>query len=219
MTRPPRNSARRTSVRLILAGVALAAGCGAPPVPSTSSPEVQPGPSTSSTGADRSVLVVRAYSGGFATHAERTDQIPAEVVVFDDGVAVAEVGLSPEVRYSAIQLTQDELQGLKDVLQRADPMGQFVPYDPAFHVVSEMTIIQVHNPDRVTEVAIAGLYAALVSPPPEYAPPWAAALDAKMTELRDMVRERGGIDFADDIPTVDGVEPVPGQARSKPWAA
>ena len=165
------------------------------------------------------MLVLRAYSGGFESQAERTDQIPAEVVVFDDGVAVADVGISPEVRYSAIQLTQDEIQALRDVLEQADPIGHFVPYDPAFHVVSEMTIIQVHNPERVTEVAIAGLYAALVSPPPDYAPPWAAALDVKMTELRDLVRERGGMDFVEDIPTVDGVEPVPGQARSKPWAA
>jgi hypothetical protein len=160
------------------------------------------------------VLVLRAYTGGFEAHAQRTAQIPAETVVFDDGVVVADVGVSPAVRYAAIQLTEDELQSVKDVLDQVDPRGHFVPYDPSSHVVSEMTIIQVHpGGDQAIEVAVAGLYAAHVSPAPEVAPLWAAALDSKMTELRDLVDRRGGFDFAGEIPTVDGVEVIPGQAR------
>ncbi|MGH2402599.1 MAG: hypothetical protein ACRDE6_07785, partial [Candidatus Limnocylindria bacterium] len=60
--------------------------------------------------------MLRAYTGGFEASAQRTAQVPAEVVVFDDGVVVADVGVSPAVRYATIQLTEDELQSVKDVL-------------------------------------------------------------------------------------------------------
>src|SRR5688500_16927966 len=158
------------------------------PEPSPSRPE-EPTASESSSDGGAEVLAMRAYSAGFASREERTDMVPAQIAVFTDGVVMADVGVPPAVRRTAIQLSADELADVTGVLQKAEPDGYFEPYDASFHSSDSMTVIQIRTATgEIIETAVPGLFAAAIEPPPDVTPAWVSEINREMSRLVELVR-------------------------------
>jgi hypothetical protein len=176
-------------------------------MPSDSVPD-QPKASETSLESSAELLSMRAYSAGFASNEERTDMVPAQIAVFTDGVVMADVGVTPEVRRTAIQLSENELADLTRVFRKAEPEGYFEPYDAGFHSSDTMTIIQVRGATGgIIDIAVPGLFAAAIEPPPEVTPAWVAELDREMSRLVELVRDRGGVEFTGSVPAAPGILP------------
>lgn len=62
------------------------------------------------------VLVLRAISGDFVDHAQRTEQATPEVAVFDDGLVIARIA----GEYRAIQLTDGGMEEVTEALELAN---------------------------------------------------------------------------------------------------
>ena len=150
------------------------------------------------------LVAVRAYSAGFSTQEERRDDVSADVALFDDGLVLADVGEFPDRRNVAVQLTRPEIDGYLARIQSLDLADLFVPYDPAFHTASLMTVIRVDDGTDPIEVAVAGLLSNVVEP--AGVPRSAVEIDLLMSELKDLA-ESEGQPYTGEVPTIAGVLP------------
>jgi hypothetical protein len=68
-----------------------------------------------------SILILRAYSGPFLDHADRVESALPDVVIFDDGLVVANLAMvSDPPNYVAVQLTDAALDDIVEILETAE---------------------------------------------------------------------------------------------------
>jgi len=154
------------------------------------------------------VLVLRAYSGEFFSHQERTERGFPDIVVFDDGEVVAvstsEIGIG-RPQYASLSLSPDELAQLVDQLAAADWGGLAAG---AFRERTRCedcgtTIIRTDVDGETVEVSAHGLY---TDTPPAYVaslpyPESLIELDRTLNELRRRVAAEGQT-FEGEVPRI-----------------
>ena len=195
----------RTQSATALAGWLLLTltGCGITQ-PSASQPADGDVASPASPRTESRLVAVRAYSAGFSTEGQRTDDVSADVTLFDDGLVVADVSEFPDRRYVAVQLTRPEIDEYLSRIRALEVQDLSIPYDPAFHSTSLMTVIRIHDGTDDIEIAVASLLAQVAEPAD--VPQFAIEIDLLMSELKELA-EAEGQPYSGDVPTVPGVLP------------
>jgi len=212
----------RGILAFLVAATVLASACTVllPPTPSPAPPKPttpRPGtpPPTEMVEPLGDVLVLRAYSGEFFSHKERTQLGFPDVVVFDDGrvvaVSTSEIGAGRPL-YASLMLTSEELTQLSEQLAAAAldgiAVGAFSERTHCFDCGT--TIIRTDIDGETIEVSAHGLD---TRASPDYVanlpyPETLIELDRTLHEFRQRVAAEGQ-PFDGDIPQIP-VSPASG---------
>ena len=167
-------------------------------------PDVSPPPAMLDTLG--SIVILRAYSGKFSQHKERTLLAQPQVVVFDDGTVVANVALvSDPPDYRTISLTEQQMTRVTDSLQVADlkPLaaGRLGGGDLCYDCAT--TIIRTDIGGPTIEIAAEGLQTGNENW--ERGMPYGAGLiatDRLLNELVDLVRAGSSEPYSGALPQI-----------------
>jgi hypothetical protein len=150
-------------------------------------------------------LILRAWSGPFSKHSERSESTKPNLTVFDDGRVVTDVGVPGTPDYRVLTLTADELETLRETLLGLDlePLAAGALHESAICADCATTIIQTDIEGRTVELAATGLY---TEARPAYVeslpyPRSLIFLDRLLSDLAERV-ERDGDPYHGELPDV-----------------
>jgi hypothetical protein len=154
----------------------------------------------------RRPLALRVYSGAFTSDSQRTEQARPDVVLFDDGLVVANVSPYPpheSVDYRSIQLDATQLEQARATIVAAGLSHRPAPAMDDW-ICYGATILQVFGADgsKVEVVAPCLLWApGLSSPDPGRYGAGVVSVNALLTRLHELAA-RDGSPWAESLPSV-----------------
>jgi hypothetical protein len=157
------------------------------------------------------VLLLRAWSGPWEDPDERLGQVRAAVVVYRDGLVVADVSpVADRQEFRAAQLDKAELIALEAHLATLHPS----PFDHASSRNSGcmdcgVQVIRVRIGDRAVEMSVYAL-ATEINVVPEGTPRSVVELSELLDQLGAMVPHRPAVPFARPIPIIPAAPQVGG---------
>jgi hypothetical protein len=137
------------------------------------------------------VLLLRADTKLWTVQEERTVTVPASIVVFADGLVIADVKRLEDIEWRAIQLTPEELESLTGKIAAARPHEGQV--DANTGCICHVTVIQARATDgQMVEIAAAGGLAPWDPdrPPSPDVKPWMLALDRALDHVQFLAEHR-----------------------------
>ena len=148
---------------MAIAVLSLVSGCTMLPMPTTpaqTDPPILPDSPAPSELVQPlgSIMLLRAFSGTFARHDQRTELTFPESVVFDDGTVVANIALAgapPDFR--AVRLTAGELDEVRELVVGAELAPLAAAEGPLGCSDCGATIIRTQQDGATIEIAAKGL--------------------------------------------------------------
>lgn len=161
------------------------------------------------------ILILRAYSGPFTDHAERNRSAAPDIVIFDDGLVVANVALVSEPpKYMAHQLSDAAMADVSQILQAAElrPIAAGGIAGGTLCADCPTTIIRTDLDGETIELAASGL---LTTVHPRYVArlPYSKGLidtDRLLNRLLGAVRRGPAELFVGDLPEIPAAPLVSG---------
>jgi hypothetical protein len=208
----------RNTLIAALALLLITAGCTAldlrvSPVP-VPTPE-QP-PRSALTDLGRAFVVV-ATSGTFIQQSERTQQAPANLVVWDDGLVTANVAVPfiEPPRYRSIQLSPADFDSFRQLITGANLQTYYDPDvtgNPTRCADCNVGIFDVNLSGRTVEIAMGAFFVG-GRPGPELGrdyPPPVMTLGNALVTLRERFSHDQGVEWTGTIPLVRVARPSAG---------
>jgi hypothetical protein len=136
------------------------------------------------------VLLLRADTQLWTVQEERTATVPASIVVYADGLVIADVKPLEHMEWRSIQLTPAELETLMGTIAGTRPRE--APVDPiGIGCICHVQVIQSRATDgELVEIAAAGGLSPFDQPPWPEVKPWMLALDRALDHLQFLAEHR-----------------------------
>lgn len=203
------NERARRRMVFILISVAWLSACARPPTPSVREagsfvPDIPP-PSNILPDLGN-IFLLRAWSGPFESHEDRTELALPNIVVFDDGRVVADMGTPGNPNFQLIQLATAESRELRELVASFElmPLAAGDIRDAALCADCPTTIIRTDIEGETIEIAATGL---LTDADPRYVaglpyPRGVIGVDRLLNDLVDRVRNGATGRFEGDLPEI-----------------
>ena len=150
------------------------------------------------------VLLLRADTRLWTVQDERTAVVPASIVVYADGLVIADVKPLEDYEWRAIQLTPEELETLTMTIAGTRPHEATVDAIGSGTCICHVQVIQSRaTSGELVEIAAAGGLSSFDQRPWPEAQPWMLALDRALDHLQFLAEHR------DEVATTRVVPQIP----------